>query len=54
VQFAGHGGAWLAGEGQRVGLAEEDNWWAVVDDYGTLPLGQIVAGISQIEEISLL
>jgi hypothetical protein len=30
------------------------NWWALVDDFRTLPLGQIVAGIPHIGELSLL
>jgi hypothetical protein len=29
-------------------------WWALVDDFRTLPLGQIVAGIPHIGELSLL
>jgi len=29
-------------------------WWALGDDLRTLPLGQIVAGLPHIEELSLL
>jgi hypothetical protein len=31
-----------------------EGWWALVDDFRTLPMGQIVAGIPHIGELSLL
>jgi len=36
------------------GKHSHGKWWALVDDFRTLPLGQIVAGIPHIGELLLL
>jgi hypothetical protein len=37
-----------------VSLPMSEGWWALGDDLRTLPLGQIVAGIPRMGELSLL
>ena len=39
---------------EQIRSLPEKYWWALVDDFRTLPLGQIVAGIPHIGELSLL
>ncbi len=53
-------GKWLLEGNAPIARSENDRintgdlWWALVDDLRTLPLGQIVAGIPHIGELSLL
>lgn len=62
LQAGGNSGEFKVDDNFRAGqylrpknpLFYRDFWWALVDDLRTLPPGQIVAGIPNIGDLSLL